>query len=254
MTMNLVLLESTNLTKDYNGFKAVNNLSISINKGEIVGFLGPNGAGKTTTISMLATILKPSSGQILIDGHDIIKVPQEARKRIGVCPQELVFYEYLTAKENAEFFANMHKLNSKKVNGTLEKLFEDLGLTEKINAKSSTLSGGMKRRLNVLLALIMDPEIIFLDEPTAGLDPQSSRLTWDFIRDLRNKNKTVLVTTHNMREAEELCDRIYIIDRGVIIAQGTPQAIKANVGDGEIFDFQFKEEENGQDYRSTSEQ
>lgn len=245
MTTNQVLLETVNLTKDYKGFKAVNNLSITINKGEIVGFLGPNGAGKTTTISMLSTILKPTSGQIIIDGQDILKEPLEARKRIGVCPQDLVFYDYLTAKENALFFASMHKLTSKKVNGTLEKLFDDLGLTEKLNAKSSTLSGGMKRRLNVLLALIMDPEIIFLDEPTAGLDPQSSRLTWNFIRDLRNKNKTVLVTTHNMREAEELCDRIYIIDNGLIIAQGTPQAIKANVGEGEVFDFQFKEDENG---------
>lgn len=243
--MEQVLLETKNLTKDYNGFKAVNNLSIKIYKGEIVGFLGPNGAGKTTTISMLSTVLKPTYGQILIADHDIVKEPQEARKRIGVCPQELVFYDYLTAKENALFFANMYKLSSKQVNGSLEKLFTELGLTEKLHARSSTLSGGMKRRLNVILSLIMDPELVFLDEPTAGLDPQSSRITWDFIRSLRDQNKTVLVTTHNMREAEELCDRIYIIDNGEIIAEGTPQSIKANVGDGEIFDFQFKEDVNG---------
>ena len=240
-----ILLKTDHLTNMYNDFTAVNDLSIEIRKGEIVGFLGPNGAGKTTTISMLSTILKPSNGMITIEGHNIIHEPQEARKRIGVCPQELVFYDYLTAKENAEFFAQMHHLDGKKVNGRLAELFEELSLTDKLNARSSTLSGGMKRRLNVLLSLIMDPEIVFLDEPTAGLDPQSSRITWDFIRDLRNKGKTVLVTTHNMREAEELCDRIYIIDKGVLIAQGTPQSIKANVGEGEIFDFQFKDEHNG---------
>ena len=199
-----ILLKTEHLTKIYNDFTAVNDLSIEIRKGEIVGFLGPNGAGKTTTISMLSTILKPSNGMITIEGHNIIHEPQEARKRIGVCPQELVFYDYLTAKENAEFFAQMHHLDGKKVNGRLAELFEELSLTDKLNARSSTLSGGMKRRLNVLLSLIMDPEIVFLDEPTAGLDPQSSRITWDFIRDLRNKGKTVLVTTHNMREAEEL--------------------------------------------------
>lgn len=243
--METVLIETRNLTKKYNDFTAVDNLSIEIKKGEIVGFLGPNGAGKTTTISMLSTILKPTSGEITINDYDIVKEPQEARKRIGVCPQELVFYEYLTAKENALFFANMYNLTKKDINGRIEELFEELGLTDKMNAKSSTLSGGMKRRLNVLLALIMDPEIVFLDEPTAGLDPQASRLTWDFIRNLRNKNKTILVTTHNMREAEELCDKIYIIDQGKIIAQGTPQSIKANVGEGEIFDFQFKEQTNG---------
>ena len=240
-----ILLKTEHLTKMYNDFTAVNDLSIEIRKGEIVGFLGPNGAGKTTTISMLSTILKPSNGLIAIDGHNIVHEPQEARKRIGVCPQELVFYDYLTAKENAEFFAQMHHLDGKKVNGRLAELFEELSLTDKLNARSSTLSGGMKRRLNVLLSLIMNPEIVFLDEPTAGLDPQSSRITWDFIRDLRNKGKTVLVTTHNMREAEELCDRIYIIDKGSIIAQGTPQSIKANVGEGEIFDFQFKDDHNG---------
>ena len=156
-----ILLKTEHLTKKYNDFTAVKDLSIEINKGEIVGFLGPNGAGKTTTISMLSTILKPTSGTIMVDGHDIIKDPQEARKRIGVCPQELVFYDYLTAKENAEFFAQMHKLSRKEINGTLEKLFTDLGFTEKLNVRSSTLSGGMKRRLNVLLALILDPEIVF---------------------------------------------------------------------------------------------
>lgn len=239
------LIKTEHLTKEYNGFKAVNDLSIEISKGEIIGFLGPNGAGKTTTISMLSTILKPSTGDIIMEGHSIVKEPQEARKRIGVCPQELVFYDYLTAKENAEFFAKMHHLNGKKLNGRVEKLFEELGLKDKINSRASTLSGGMKRRLNILLALIMDPEVVFLDEPTAGLDPQSSRLAWGFIRELRNSGKTVLVTTHNMREAEELCDRIYIIDNGTIIAQGTPQSIKSNVGEGEIFDFQFKEEHNG---------
>ncbi len=235
------IIETSHLTKQFGDLTAVDELNIYVNKGELVGFLGPNGAGKTTTISMLSTILKPTSGDAFIEGHSIIKEPQEVRKRIGVCPQELILYDYLSARENCEFFAEMHRLPKEKITQQIDFLFTKLGLQNKITARSSTLSGGLKRRLNLMMALVMDPEIIFLDEPSAGLDPQAARVTWDFIRELRDQGKTIILTTHNMHEAEELSDRIYIIDYGQIIADGSPQALRANIGEGEIFDLKFKE-------------
>ncbi|MFX0198400.1 MAG: ABC transporter ATP-binding protein [Candidatus Hodarchaeota archaeon] len=235
------IIETSHLTKQFGDLTAVDELNIYVNKGELVGFLGPNGAGKTTTISMLSTILKPTSGDAFIEGHSIIKEPQEVRKRIGVCPQELILYDYLSARENCEFFAEMHRLPKEKITQQIDFLFTKLGLQNKITTRSSTLSGGLKRRLNLMMALVMDPEIIFLDEPSAGLDPQAARVTWDFIRELRDQGKTIILTTHNMHEAEELSDRIYIIDYGQIIADGSPQALRANIGEGEIFDLKFKE-------------
>jgi len=235
------VIETSNLTKQFGDLTAVDELNIHVNQGELVGFLGPNGAGKTTTISMLSTILKPTSGDAFIEGHSIIKEPQEVRKRIGVCPQELILYDYLSARENCEFFAEMHQLPKEKITQQIDFLFTKLGLQNKITARSSTLSGGLKRRLNLMMALVMDPEIIFLDEPSAGLDPQAARVTWDFIRELRDQGKTIILTTHNMHEAEELSDRIYIIDHGQIIANGSPQALRANIGEGEFFDLKFKE-------------
>jgi len=190
---------------------------------------------------MLSTSLKPTSGDALIEGHSIVKDSNEVRKRIGLVPQELIFYDYLTAQENVEFFAEMYNMPKEKITQQVDKLFTRLGLKDKMKTKSSTLSGGMKRRLNVLMGVVMDTDIVFLDEPSAGLDPQAARTTWDFIRELREQGKTIILTTHNMHEAEELSDRIYIIDQGKIIAEGSPQALRANIGEGEIFDLKFKE-------------
>ena len=239
------VVETKNLTKTFGDITAVDKINIHVNRGEIVGFLGPNGAGKTTTISMLSTILKPTSGDALIEGHSLVNEPQEVRKLIGIVPQEIIIYDYLSPKENCEFFAKMHKLSKEKIEERIQKLFKTLGLEEKKHIKSATLSGGQKRRLNLMMGLVMDPSVLFLDEPTAGLDPQSSQLTWDYIRNLRDQEgKTIILTTHNMHEAEELSDRIYIIDHGKIIADGTPQALRANIGEGEIFDLLFKDEIN----------
>ena len=239
------IIETQHLTKRFGNLVAVNNIDIHVNKGEIIGFLGPNGAGKTTTLSMMSTVLGPTSGDIIIGGYSIRKNPDKIRSLIGICPQEIILYDYLTAKENAEFFAHMHGIPKDIIHKRVITLFEKLGLTEKLNVRASTLSGGMKRRLNIILALVMDPKIIFFDEPSAGLDPQSTRLTWEFIRSLRDEDKTIILTTHNMHDAEELCDRIYIIDHGKIIAEGSPQNLKANFGSGEIIDMKFKEELNG---------
>lgn len=233
-------IETKNLVKKYGDLNAVNGININVKKGELVGFLGPNGAGKTTTISILSTIIKPTSGDAFIDGYSILKDPKEVRKQIAYIPQEIIIYDYLTAKENCDFFAKMHRIPKIKIQDQIKQLFNLLGLENKINTKASKLSGGMKRRLNLMIGLIMDPDVIFLDEPTAGLDPQSARLSWDFIRDLRNQGKTILLTTHNMHEAEELCDRIYIIDHGEIIAEGSPQDLRSNIGKGEFFDLKFK--------------
>jgi ABC-2 type transport system ATP-binding protein len=233
-------IETKNLVKKYGDLNAVNGININVKKGELVGFLGPNGAGKTTTISILSTIIKPTSGDAFIDGYSILKDPKEVRKQIAYIPQEIIIYDYLTAKENCDFFAKMHQIPKFKIQDQIKQLFNLLGLENKINTKASKLSGGMKRRLNLMIGLIMDPDVIFLDEPTAGLDPQSARLSWDFIRDLRNQGKTILLTTHNMHEAEELCDRIYIIDHGEIIAEGSPQDLRSNIGKGEFFDLKFK--------------
>lgn len=234
------MIQTIQLTKEFDGLIAVDGIDIYAKKGELVSLIGPNGAGKTTTISMLSTILKPTSGDAFVGGYSIIDEPHGVRKQIGVVPQEVIMYDYLSPKENCEFFAGMYALPKKEIQQRIKTLLKLLGLENKMNVRSSKLSGGMKRRLNLAMGLVMDPEIIFLDEPSAGLDPQAARLTWDFIRSLRDQGKTIVLTTHNMREAEELSDRVYIIDNGTIIAHGTPQALRANVGEGEVFDLKFK--------------
>lgn len=234
------MIQTIELTKQFDGLTAVDGIDIYVKKGELVSLIGPNGAGKTTTISMLSTILKPTSGDAFVGGHSIIDEPDGVRRQIGVVPQEAIMYDYLSPKENCEFFAGMYPLSKNEIQQRIKSLFKLLGLENKMNVRSSKLSGGMKKRLNLAMGLVMNPEIIFLDEPSAGLDPQAARLTWDFIRDLRDQGKTIILTTHNMREAEELSDRVYIIDNGRIIAHGTPQALRANVGEGEVFDLKFK--------------
>ncbi|MFX0097499.1 MAG: ABC transporter ATP-binding protein [Candidatus Hodarchaeota archaeon] len=238
--MNGNMIQTIQLTKEFDGLTAVDGIDIYAKKGELISLIGPNGAGKTTTISMLSTTLKPTSGDAFVGGCSIIDEPDGVRKQIGVVPQEVILYDYLSPKENCEFFAGMYSLPKSEIQLRIKTLFKLLGLENKRNERSSKLSGGMKRRLNLAMGLVMNPEIIFLDEPSAGLDPQAARLTWDFIRNLRDQGKTIVLTTHNMREAEELSDRVYIIDNGRIIAHGTPQALRANLGEGEVFDLKFK--------------
>lgn len=235
------MIQTVQLTKKFDDLTAVNGIDIHVKKGELVSLIGPNGAGKTTTISMLSTVLKPTSGDAFVGGYSIIEEPEGVRKQIGVVPQEVIMYDYLSAKENCEFFAGMYNLPKSEIRQRIKILFRLLGLEDKANTRTSKLSGGMKRRLNLAMGLVMDPEIIFLDEPSAGLDPQATHLTWDFIRDLRDQGKTIVLTTHNMYEVEALSDRVYIIDNGSIIAHGTPQALRANIGEGEVFDLKFKD-------------
>ncbi len=236
-------IETKKLAKKYGDLVAVDHIDLRIPKGKIFGFLGPNGAGKTTTLSMLSTILKPTSGSALIEEYDTRKDRKKVREIIGVCPQELVLYEKLTARENLSLIAQMHKIPKSEYAKKVESLLDRMKLLERADDLVEAFSGGMKRRLNVLMSVVHDPIVIFLDEPSAGLDPQSRRVVWDFIKDFEKENKTVVLTTHNMEEADDLSDKLAIIDHGKIIAEGKPEELKGRVGKGDIVEFKVDESE-----------
>jgi ABC-2 type transport system ATP-binding protein len=229
------IIEAKNLFKSFGDFVAVDNLNLKIKKGEVFGFLGPNGAGKTTSIKMMVGLLRPTGGQILVDGQDIA---QADRLKIGICPQDIVLWESLTCKESLKFMGQMYEVPEDVLKIRVESLLEDLILMDKANTLVSNLSGGMKRRLNLAMALIHSPEIVVLDEPSEGLDPQSRRVLWNFIRSLRdNEGKTVILTTHLMDEADGLSDRIAIIDHGKLLRLDTPKNLKNEFGEGDIVEI-----------------
>lgn len=233
--MDEFIIEAKNLSKSFGDFLAVDNLNLRIKKGEVFGFLGPNGAGKTTSIKMMVGLLRPTSGQILIDGTDISHAD---KLKIGICPQDIVLWESLTCKESLKFIGEMYEVPDDLLKTRVESLLEDLMLMDKSDTLVSNLSGGMKRRLNLAMALIHSPEIVVLDEPSEGLDPQSRRVLWNFIRSLRNKEgKTVILTTHLMDEADGLSDRIAIIDQGKLLRLDTPRNLKKEFGEGDIVEI-----------------
>lgn len=209
------------LKKSFGEVQAVKGIDFLISKGEVYGFLGPNGAGKTTSISMISTYLKPDEGDALVHGKSVVDDPFEVKKVIGVCPQEVALYEDLNAEQNLAFFGRMHGLLKSDIKTRTSELLDFIGLTDKRKKLISTYSGGMKRRLNMACALINNPEFLMLDEPTAGVDPQAREYIYDMIHNLKETGTTILYTTHYMEEAQDLCDRIGIIDLGEIIAEGT---------------------------------
>ena len=213
------------LVKQFEDVTAVNGLNLEIKKGELFGLLGPNGAGKTTTINVLCGLLKPTKGTAIVGGYDVRKNLKKVKELIGVCPQEPAVFKFLNARENIELFGNLHAMPKKKIKERTDKLLELLDLTEASKRKTKGYSGGMRRKLNVIIALISDPEIAFLDEPTVGMDPRVRRSTWEFIGSLKNQNKTVILTTHYIEEAEALSDRVGIIDYGELIALGPPKEL-----------------------------
>jgi ABC-2 type transport system ATP-binding protein len=223
--MNQLGIVIENLTKKYEDKAAVDNLSLNVEKGELFGLLGPNGAGKTTIISILCGLIKPTSGSAKIYGVDIEKDAQHVKEQIGVCIQETAIYPYLSGKENLELFGNLYGMEKKAISERSKMLLVKMGLQDDAKRVTSKYSGGMKRRLSLALALIHDPEIAFLDEPTVAMDPQSRHAVWDFIKDQKTRGKTIILTTHYMEEAEELCDRVGIIDHGKLIALGTPKEL-----------------------------
>ena len=223
MTQNGIKVQ--NLVKKFGDITAVNDLSFEVNPGELFGLLGPNGAGKTTAINIMTGLLKPTKGTAFVGGFDIRNQAKEVRKLIGVAPQDPAYYPHLTGRENVELFGNLHNLPKKVLKKRTDELLELVGLVEGATRKTGTYSGGMIRRISLVMGLINDPEIAFLDEPTVAMDPQSRRATWSFVKDLKNREKTVVLTTHYIEEAEALCDRVGIIDAGKLIAFGTPQAL-----------------------------
>ncbi len=236
--MPTTVLKAENLTRRFGALTAVQNLSLEVYQGEIFGLLGPNGAGKTTSISMICGLLKPDGGRVLIQGKEVHNGETAVRIRVGVCPQNIIIWGQLTCLEQLVFIGEMYGLPGKECRARGLRLLEELGLAEKQNALGRTLSGGMQRRLNMALALVHDPEILVLDEPEAGLDPQSRVLVREFVKSLARR-KTVILTTHNMDEAERLADRVAIIDHGSLLVVDTPAALKRSVGEGDVLEIEL---------------
>lgn len=221
-------IQTFKLTKHFNNLVAVNGIDLKIGQGELFSLLGPNGAGKTTTINMLCCLLKPTEGTAQIMGHDIIKEPFKIKETLGVSPQETAISERLNSWENLTLIGKIHGMSSDEVKRRSGELLKLMGLTERGRDRVGKFSGGMKRRLSIAMAMVHDPSILFLDEPTLGLDPQARRVTWEHIAQLKGR-KTILLTTHYMEEADFLSDRVAIIDEGRIVAVGTPSQLKANL-------------------------
>jgi ABC-2 type transport system ATP-binding protein len=235
-----------NVYKTYNQISVVHNLSFTIQEGEIFGLLGPNGAGKSTTIRMLITLAKPSRGKIQIAGYDVERNPALVKRSIGVVLQQLSVDGELSVWENLEFHGRMHHIPNPERQKRINRWLEYVALENKREALVKTLSGGMKRRLQIARALLHEPSILFLDEPTVGLDPQTRRRLWEIIQDLNQQGMTILLTTHYMEEVEFLCDRMGIMDRGKLIELGTLQQFRSHYGkaiaiaqQGDSIDYQF---------------
>lgn len=238
------ILEVKGLVKKYGDFTAVKGISFDIQEGEIFSLLGPNGAGKTTTISVLSTLYAPTAGDASIGGHSVTKEPMAVRNIIGVIPQDLALYEDLTARENLSFWGQMYGLSGKALNTRIDEVLEQIGLADKAKQRVKTYSGGMKRRVNIGVGLLHKPRLLFMDEPTVGIDPQSRRAILDSVKDLNKQGMTVLYTTHYMEEAAELSDRVGIIDHGDLIALGTQKELTQQVGENETLVLHISEDDD----------
>ncbi len=239
--MSNIVLETKELTRKFGDLTAVNKLSLQVNEGEVFGFLGPNGAGKTTSINMICGLLAPTSGEVMLKGQPMINCSRDLRRVVGMCPQSIVLWERLTCLEQLEFMGQMYDLPAAQAREAGTQLIKELGLEDKSGSLARTLSGGMQRRLNLAMALVHNPELVVLDEPEAGLDPQSRVKVREYIQSLARK-KTVIITTHNMDEAERLADRIAIIDHGELLVQDTPERLKQSLGEGDLVEIYL---ENG---------
>ncbi len=236
MTADNFVIETRNLTKKFNDFTAVDHINFSVKKGEIFGLLGPNGAGKTTTINMLTTLMRPTEGTAMVGGYDITKDPIKVRSKIGIVFQDSSVDRYLTGYENMWLHGKIYNIPNDVLKKRITKLLEFVELSDKKDIEVRKYSGGMIRRLEIARGLLHTPEILFLDEPTIGLDPHTRAHIWDYIKAVKEKeNMTILMTTHYMDEAEKLCDRVAIIDHGKIIAIGTPDELKSSLSGDVIY-------------------
>jgi ABC-2 type transport system ATP-binding protein len=217
------------IVKRYDSKLAVDNINLSIEKGEVFGLLGPNGAGKSTTIKMIMGLLRPNSGEITVDGKDIRKEELAIKRMMGLVPQDLAIYENLSARENMEYFARLYGLKGKVLKERTEETLEFVGLSDKQKEKPKKFSGGMKRRLNIACAIVHQPAIVIMDEPTIGIDPQSRNHILNSIQELNRRGATIIYTSHYMEEVEMICDRVGIIDHGKLITCGTKKEIKGQM-------------------------
>lgn len=242
MLKNDVTIEVRNLTKKFNGFTAVDHISFDVKRGEVFGLLGPNGAGKTTTIRMISTLTRPTEGTATVGGYDVVKDDNEVRKLIGLVSEKIIMYDRLTARENLWFFGKLYDIPEKVLKKRIDELLELVQLGKWKNSKVGTFSSGMRQRMNVIRALLNMPKVLLLDEPTLGLDPQSSVEVREFVKKINRKNKTtIILTTHMMVEADMLCNRVGIIDHGRIAALDTSQKLKRLVSgaDTAIMDLEI---------------
>jgi len=224
----------SNLVKRYEDVTAVDGLSFEVGSGEIFGLLGPNGAGKSTTINILSGVLEPTEGKAVVLGYDVVSESMTIKERIGVCPQEPAYYPHLTGRENIELIADLHLVPREEGRRRTDALLDLVGLGEASSRRVGKYSGGMIRRTSLAMALVNEPDLAFLDEPTVGMDPQSRRATWDLIRGFKERGRTVILTTHYIEEAEALADRVGIIDHGRLIALDTPESLMREHGAGNL--------------------
>ena len=228
------MIKIERLRKSFKSLVAVDDVSFEVQEGEIFGLLGPNGAGKTTTINMICGVLRPDHGRVLIDGKDIWLEPKAVKKLLGVVPQEVTLYEDLTARDNLNFWASLYDLAGGERKERVDEALTRVGLADRASDRVKTFSGGMKRRLNLCMGLIHRPKFLLLDEPTVGIDPQARLNILEVIREVAASGTTVLYTTHHMEEAQELCQRIAIVDHGKLLTLGTLEELTRMAGEGEI--------------------
>jgi ABC-2 type transport system ATP-binding protein len=234
-------IEVENIVKKFGDFTAVDHISFQVTEGEIFGLLGPNGAGKSTLIRMMTTLIPITEGKARIAGHDVERHPDRARRAMGVIPQALTSDLDLTVEENLNIYAKLYDVPAKKREASINELLELVDLTKWRQAQTKTLSGGMRRRLEIARGLVHSPQIFFLDEPTTGLDPVSRVAVWEMLTNIKaHRQLTILITTHYMDEADRLCDRVAIVDHGKLVALDTPEALKASVPGSNVIEAQFE--------------
>jgi ABC-2 type transport system ATP-binding protein len=240
-----MIIEVEGLVKHYGEVKAVDGISFGVEEGEIFGLLGPNGAGKTTLIEILCGLRRFDEGKVTVQKLDLVKNSYKVRSLIGFCPQETLLYDLLNVRENLAFSASLYSLSRKRFQERLEFSSKVLGIGEFMNKKVEKLSGGMKRRANLAASIIHDPLIVILDEPTVGFDPTVKRDFWELIRNLKNDGKTVLLSTHDMYEADEICDRVAIMEKGKVAALNKPYVLKETIGGKPSIHVRVKEDQTG---------
>jgi ABC-2 type transport system ATP-binding protein len=228
------VVEAQGLVKHYDDVEAVRGISFAIRRGEVFGFLGPNGAGKTTILSILSCLLEPTAGGAIVAGHDVTRECEKAKRKIGLVPQDLALYPTLSGLDNLQFFGSIYGLRGRELRQRVDEMLEMVGLSERARSAVKTYSGGMKRRLNIAAGLLHRPEVLFLDEPTVGVDPQSRNSIFEHVEKLNESGMTILYTTHYMEEAERLCDRVAIMDEGRIVALDAPRQLIGDLAEGII--------------------